>query len=51
MTEAAKTLFELGVEPLMTRGTIKRQAQLGELGLKQPPEGLAMKLQKLAARS
>lgn len=51
MTEAAKTLTELGVEPLMTRGTIERQAQLGALDLKQPPEGLAMKLEKMVSRS
>jgi hypothetical protein len=51
MAEAAKTLLELGVEPLMTRGTIERHAQLGALGLKQPPEGLAMKLEKLVSRS
>ncbi|MFN3620492.1 DUF1932 domain-containing protein [Sphingorhabdus sp.] len=51
MTEAAKTLLELGVAPLMTSGTIERQAQLGALGLKQPPEGLAMKLEKLVSSS
>lgn len=51
MTEATKTLLELGVEPMMTRGTIERQAQLGALGLKQPPEGLAMKLEKLVSSS
>lgn len=51
MTEATKTLLELGVEPMMTRGTIERQAQLGAIGLKQAPEGLAMKLEKLVSRS
>ncbi len=34
MREVAETLRELGVEPLMTTGTIERQQQLGELGRK-----------------
>jgi len=32
MREVADTLRELGVEPLMTSGTIERQQQLGEVG-------------------
>lgn len=32
MRESAKTLRELGVDPLMTVGTIERQQQLGEIG-------------------
>jgi 3-hydroxyisobutyrate dehydrogenase-like beta-hydroxyacid dehydrogenase len=32
MREVAETLRELGIEPLMTAGTIERQQQLGELG-------------------
>jgi 3-hydroxyisobutyrate dehydrogenase-like beta-hydroxyacid dehydrogenase len=32
MRESAQTLRELGVEPLMTIGTIERQQQLGEIG-------------------
>jgi 3-hydroxyisobutyrate dehydrogenase-like beta-hydroxyacid dehydrogenase len=32
MEEVAATLRELGVEPLMTTATVKRQRQLGELG-------------------
>jgi 3-hydroxyisobutyrate dehydrogenase-like beta-hydroxyacid dehydrogenase len=32
MREVADTLRELGVEPLMTAGTIERQQQLGEIG-------------------
>jgi hypothetical protein len=32
MREVADTLRELGVEPLMTTGTIARQQQLGEVG-------------------
>lgn len=47
MAESVKTLIELGVEPLMTRGTTERQAQLGALDIKSPPAGLAAKLEKL----
>lgn len=47
MLESAKTLAELGVEPLMTAGTAKRQAVLGALGLKEPPIGLQDKLERL----
>ena len=32
MREVAETLRELGVDPLMTDGTIERQQQLGEIG-------------------
>jgi 3-hydroxyisobutyrate dehydrogenase-like beta-hydroxyacid dehydrogenase len=32
MREVAETLRELGIEPLMTIGTIERQQQLGEIG-------------------
>jgi 3-hydroxyisobutyrate dehydrogenase-like beta-hydroxyacid dehydrogenase len=32
MREVAETLRELGIEPLMTMGTIERQQQLGEIG-------------------
>ena len=32
MEQSAITLTELGVEPLMTAGTVARQRQLGELG-------------------
>ncbi len=46
MAEAARTLEELGVEPLLTRGTIARQADLGGRGLP-PPAGLAAKLEAL----
>lgn len=49
MAESAKTLAELGIEPLMTRGTIERQAQLGSLGIKLPPQGLTAKLERLCA--
>ncbi|MFD1787928.1 DUF1932 domain-containing protein [Sphingomonas floccifaciens] len=43
MEEVAKTLEELGVEPAMTHGTVRRQRSLGSLGLT-PPDGLAAKL-------
>lgn len=43
MEEVAVTLQALGVEPTMTRGTIRRQRALGSLGLT-PPDGLTAKL-------
>lgn len=43
MQEAARTLEELGIDPVLTRGTIARQHALGALGL-EPPTGLAAKL-------
>lgn len=48
MAESVKTLVDLGIEPLMTRGTTERQAQLGALDIKSPPEGLQAKLKRLA---
>jgi 3-hydroxyisobutyrate dehydrogenase-like beta-hydroxyacid dehydrogenase len=36
MEQSAATLTELGIEPLMTNGTVARQRQLGELGRKEP---------------
>jgi 3-hydroxyisobutyrate dehydrogenase-like beta-hydroxyacid dehydrogenase len=45
MEEVAATLTELGVAPLMTRGTIERQRALGGLlGAAPMPDGLAAKL-------
>jgi 3-hydroxyisobutyrate dehydrogenase-like beta-hydroxyacid dehydrogenase len=35
MEEVAETLRELGVEPLMTSATVKRQREMGEIGLQQ----------------
>lgn len=46
MEEVAVTLEALGVEPAMTRGTIRRQRALGGLGLT-PPDGLTAKLAAL----
>lgn len=49
MAEAAKTLEALGIEPLLTRGTVARQQAIGDLGIAEPPEGLAAKLEVLRA--
>ena len=48
MAEAVKTLESLGVEPLMTRGTVARQAALGALDIDLPPEELDAKLEAIA---
>jgi len=48
MEEVARTLEELGVDPAMTRGTIRRQRELGALGLA-PPDGLEAKLAAIEA--
>jgi 3-hydroxyisobutyrate dehydrogenase-like beta-hydroxyacid dehydrogenase len=47
MEESAKTLEALGVEPLMTRGTVERQRRIGGLGIVSPPAGLSAKLERL----
>jgi len=49
MAESVKTLERLGVEPLMTRGTVERQRAIGALGLISPPETLSEKLERLSA--
>ncbi|HEX4040997.1 MAG TPA: DUF1932 domain-containing protein [Xanthobacteraceae bacterium] len=36
MEEVAETLRELGVEPLMTNATVKRQREMGQIGTQQP---------------
>jgi len=36
MEEVAETLRELGVEPLMTNATVKRQREMGEIGGREP---------------
>lgn len=48
MEEVALTLEGLGVEPLMTRGTVERQRQLGALPVRPVPETLDAKLKRLA---
>lgn len=50
MEEVEKTLKELGVEPLMTKGTIARQRALGLLGVAPVPESLEEKLAAIASR-
>jgi hypothetical protein len=51
MEEVAATLTELGIAPLMTRGTIVRQRALGGLLEGAPvPEGIAAKLDFIVAR-
>lgn len=47
MEESAKTLESLGVEPLMTRGTITRQRQIGSLAISPIPETIDAKLERL----
>jgi len=46
MEEVAATLTALGVDPVMTRGTIHRQRMIGSLGLT-PSDGLTAKLAAL----
>ena len=49
MAEVVKTLEDLGVEPLMTRGTVVRQANVGGRNIKSPPQGLIAKLETLSS--
>jgi hypothetical protein len=35
MEEVAETLRELGIDPLMTNATVKRQREMGEIGQQQ----------------
>ncbi|MBJ7378328.1 NAD(P)-dependent oxidoreductase [Sphingobium sp.] len=44
MEEVVKTLDGLGTGAAMTRGTVARQAAIGALGVKAPPEGLGAKI-------
>ncbi len=43
MEEVADTLRELGIDPLMTTGTIKRQREMGEIGSQQSVRGVLKK--------
>ena len=43
MREVVKTLETLGIEPVITRGTISRQAEMGAIGAGSP-QGLSAKL-------
>jgi 3-hydroxyisobutyrate dehydrogenase-like beta-hydroxyacid dehydrogenase len=47
MTEVVKTLEGLGVEPLLTRGTVARQRAIGSLCLSPIPPTLELKLEAL----
>jgi 3-hydroxyisobutyrate dehydrogenase-like beta-hydroxyacid dehydrogenase len=49
MDEVCSTLESLGVEPLLTRGTVERQRKIGALGLP-PGRGLEAKLAQLGQR-
>jgi 3-hydroxyisobutyrate dehydrogenase-like beta-hydroxyacid dehydrogenase len=40
MEEAADTLRELGVEPLMATATVKRQREMGQIGTRQSVRGV-----------
>jgi 3-hydroxyisobutyrate dehydrogenase-like beta-hydroxyacid dehydrogenase len=50
MVEVVRTLNDLGVGSDMSRGTVVRQAAIGALGLKPPPEGLGPKIAALLGR-
>ncbi len=43
MEEVADTLRELGVEPLMTAATVKRQREMGQIGAQQSVQGVLNK--------
>lgn len=44
MEEVVRTLDDLGVGSDMSQGTVVRQARIGALGLRTPPEGLTQKI-------
>lgn len=48
MAESAKTLEDLGVDPIMTRGTVKRQAEIAAHNINPVPKGLDAKLKRLS---
>ncbi|MXO70715.1 NAD(P)-dependent oxidoreductase [Alteraurantiacibacter buctensis] len=50
MAESAAMLRDLGIAPLMTDNTVRRQQQLGDLGLAPPPESLEGKLAAIKER-
>ncbi|MEY2928301.1 MAG: hypothetical protein RL367_2778 [Pseudomonadota bacterium] len=47
MAEVVKTLQGLGVDPLMTQGTVARQRMIGELAVLPVPQTLTGKLERL----
>jgi 3-hydroxyisobutyrate dehydrogenase-like beta-hydroxyacid dehydrogenase len=50
MEEVVKTLDGLGTGAAMTRGTVARQAAIGALGVKTPPDGLGAKIGRIVDR-
>lgn len=48
MEEVCRTLTDLGIDPMLTRGTVARQRELGERGLNPPPADLDGKLSAIA---
>lgn len=50
MAESAAMLRDLGIAPLMTDNTVRRQQQMGDLGLAPPPESLEGKLAAIKER-
>jgi 3-hydroxyisobutyrate dehydrogenase-like beta-hydroxyacid dehydrogenase len=50
MGEVVKTLEDLGVEPLLTRGTAQRQREIGGLQLGRPSGGLFEKMEQIRGR-
>lgn len=50
MAEVVRTLEDLGTGAAMSSGTVKRQAEVGALGLKQPPESLEEKIASVLLR-
>jgi 3-hydroxyisobutyrate dehydrogenase-like beta-hydroxyacid dehydrogenase len=51
MEEAVRTLEDLGVEPTLTRGTVKRQRAIGSLRLREPADGLAGKIAQIEGKA
>ncbi|MGB3625790.1 MAG: DUF1932 domain-containing protein [Henriciella sp.] len=49
MEEVCATLEDLGVEPVMTRGTVFRQAELGTIGAGSVPDSFEEKLRLIAS--
>jgi 3-hydroxyisobutyrate dehydrogenase-like beta-hydroxyacid dehydrogenase len=50
MEEVVKTLGDLGIEPLMSRGTTQRQRQIGGMRLARPSADLAAKIEQISGR-
>jgi 3-hydroxyisobutyrate dehydrogenase-like beta-hydroxyacid dehydrogenase len=50
MEEAVKTLEDLGVDPALTRGTVRRQCEIGQLRLGGAAAGLSGKLDQIKGR-